>query len=1005
MATSAMPASRDTSAASVNLAYVLEQEAIEIQKHGLAQPGEKPDRFGVCFSGGGIRSACVALGVAQSLARHGLFRKVQYISAISGGGYMLGALTAWIKRTDGGFRMVNQALALSADPAIPLPDASSAAVPDAYPRFLEPDFIRNLRRYSSYLAPRLGILSGDSLALVSIYLRNLLLNLVMMISAVFALMLLAQTVAPQRLWREPLSKCLFVVLVAAIIACFVAAVFAINKEIQTIRNAAGPGSQIRTRRAFFLASAGCVLLWIVTPTFYTHPHGIRIALLFAGALAIAGIGLTWFGFTDSRVKPVQPVTFRVLALAWFAAAGLVAGIAVIFFHHLVFPGIVLVGGGYVIFGLPLILASFPLVSYLFIGVLGNQLPDAEREWLARFAGYFLSAAAYVSVIIAIAIDGPAWMDWLICLIGNWGWKGASAALLPGGWIYITLSGVLLGRSSSTGGKKPTYSFTNLIVAIAPFVFILGVLVQVSWGANALLVRSGSIASLVAAPATTPQPSSPATSPIASTTPCGLQCAPPAPTTSCAQQGSQSNPSGSTPTCLFERQKPAPPYPAHFILPPTKTYDPLLWSLGFFLGFIGLSGLLAWRLNINEFSMHLFYRNRLVRAFPGASKLERNANIFTNFSLSDDFPLRSLVMAPTDERGRGGPDILRPYDGPYPIWGTALNITHGEDLSWQQRKAAAFIYSPLFCGWDYIPEGNAPVDLVHLDPPDIVPDVGPIAPYGFRSTETYGGEGGKPGIGTAMAASGAAASPNMGYHTRAGVSALLALFNVRLGWWTGNPRNNDTYCEYAPGAGYLLKELLGSTDASSRYVYLSDGGHFENLGLYELVRRRLRFIIVSDADCDADYNFADLGNAIEHCRRDFGVHIDLHAAEDMHAILNDYLPKDDRRLFRKQHYAIGTISYPRLPHETVATVGFILYIKTSLTGDEPSDVLAMRADYADFPHDSTGNQFFNESLFESYRALGEHMMTTSLTSIRQQADAGSLSEAGKAFYTELRTLMQ
>ena len=359
----------------------------------------------------------------------------------------------------------------------------------------------------------------------------------------------------------------------------------------------------------------------------------------------------------------------------------------------------------------------------------------------------------------------------------------------------------------------------------------------------------------------------------------------------------------------------------------------------------------------------------------------------------------------EKNGGNDVDLENRYDGPYPIWGTALNITHGEDLSWQQRKAASFIYTPLFCGWDYTAQPPVPVDLVRLEAPDLEPDQGPIASFGFRSTATYGGEGGNPVIGTAMAASGAAASPNMGYHTRAGVAALLALFNVRLGWWTGNPRNNKTYREYAPGAFYLLKELFASTDATSRYVYLSDGGHFENLGLYELVRRRLRFIIVSDADCDADYAFSDLGNAMEHCRRDFGVHIDLRASEDMHAVKNDYLLKDARRLFRKQHYALGTISYPRLPDEAEATTGYILYIKSSLTGDEPADVLAMRATYPSFPHDSTGNQFFNESLFESYRALGEHMLTNALLDIQRGAKDDSLPAEVQTLNKDVNLLIQ
>ena len=104
-------------------------------------------------------------------------------------------------------------------------------------------------------------------------------------------------------------------------------------------------------------------------------------------------------------------------------------------------------------------------------------------------------------------------------------------------------------------------------------------------------------------------------------------------------------------------------------------------------------ILSRRISVNEFSLHLFYRNRLVRTFLGASNLKREtkSNRFTGFALDDDLPLGSL------QQGN--------FDGPYPIWGTALNLTSGEDLAWQKRKATSFIYSPLFCGWDYFSLGR------------------------------------------------------------------------------------------------------------------------------------------------------------------------------------------------------------------------------------------------------------------------------------------------------------
>lgn len=217
----------------------------------------------------------------------------------------------------------------------------------------------------------------------------------------------------------------------------------------------------------------------------------------------------------------------------------------------------------------------------------------------------------------------------------------------------------------------------------------------------------------------------------------------------------------------------------------------------------------------------------------------------------------------------------------------------------------------------------------------------------------------------MAASGAAISPNWGYHTSRSVAALLAVFNVRIGWWTGNPRRNDSWHKYAPGAYYLTAELLGSTGDAGKYVYLSDGGHFENLGIYELVRRRMKYIIACDADADPNYIFEDLANAVEKCRRDFGVEIEIDTSE---------IKPNKKTQLSKSHFAAGKINYPASAN-TPACAGVLLFFKSSLTGDEPADVLGRRSVDSRFPHDTTVNQFFNETQFEAYRALGEHMFDT------------------------------
>ncbi len=105
---------------------------------------------------------------------------------------------------------------------------------------------------------------------------------------------------------------------------------------------------------------------------------------------------------------------------------------------------------------------------------------------------------------------------------------------------------------------------------------------------------------------------------------------------------------------------------------------------------------------------------------------------------------------------------------------------------------------------------------------------------------------------------------------------MALFDVRLGWWMGNPRYQKNWPSLGPPLGleYLLSEVLGQSDQQKGYVYLSDGGHFENLAVYELIKRRCRLIVACDADCDPQYEFENLLSLIEKARTDFGVRIDI-----------------------------------------------------------------------------------------------------------------------------------
>jgi hypothetical protein len=226
---------------------------------------------------------------------------------------------------------------------------------------------------------------------------------------------------------------------------------------------------------------------------------------------------------------------------------------------------------------------------------------------------------------------------------------------------------------------------------------------------------------------------------------------------------------------------------------------------------------------------------------------------------------------------------------------------------------------------------------------------------------------------------------MGYHSWM-VTLLMTLFNVRLGWWLPNPkykrtqfqqricaklhmRMDDFLEKKAPrlALGPLVREALGATDDRSAYVELTDGGHFENLGLYEMVLRRAKLIVVVDAGADPKCQLEDLGNALRKIEIDLGIPIvfrnGIHMEKGAH--------KDNL------YCALAKIHYDYVDQVESATAGDLLYIKAGITGEEPPDVTQYAKTHPTFPHESTANQFFNEAQFESYRHLGHHAVRTIL----------------------------
>jgi hypothetical protein len=334
--------------------------------------------------------------------------------------------------------------------------------------------------------------------------------------------------------------------------------------------------------------------------------------------------------------------------------------------------------------------------------------------------------------------------------------------------------------------------------------------------------------------------------------------------------------------------------------------------------IGSAVLLSTCINVNRFSMHALYANRLIRAFLGAARSgDRQPDPFTGFDPKDN-----LSLALTEPRVAG--------DKLFHVINATLNVVSSKNRAWQERKAESFTMTRLHCGNPYVR---------------------------YCRTASYGGstKGGL-SLGTAMAISGAAVSPNQGYNSSPLIGFLLMLFNVRLGWWLGSPKTAAAVLE-GPRLSLspALRELTGDTTDDSQWIYLSDGGHFENLGLYEMIRRRCRMIVVSDAGCDPTFSFEDLGNAVRKIYIDFGVSIEFSKLE-IQARQTPPVPG--------LRFAIGTIKYPGSTR-----LGWLLYLKPTYQGTERADVRSYATGHPTFPHESTTDQWFSESQLESYRALG------------------------------------
>jgi hypothetical protein len=363
-------------------------------------------------------------------------------------------------------------------------------------------------------------------------------------------------------------------------------------------------------------------------------------------------------------------------------------------------------------------------------------------------------------------------------------------------------------------------------------------------------------------------------------------------------------------------------------------------------------------DLTQWSLHPYYRRRLSRAFfvrrTTAEEQEHGAGAVTELPFN-----QPLHFSRLDTKGRF----------PQLVVCAAANLSD-EGVTPPGRNAASFTFSR--------------------------DEIGGMA-VGLLETETFERRvKGQGGFGTAardvtlpaaVAMSGAAVSPSMGKHSIRALTFLLGLTNVRLGVWLPNPRWLDELAKHRRGSSghlrpppwYLIHELLGRNKANHKYLYISDGGHFENLGLIELLRRGCTTVFCFDASGDR----ADSFNDVE--------------------VEPQGIAPDPKTGWSATDHVLGTLRFLNPGRHADGTPrrddGLLVFAKAAVTEDAPWDVKAFREADKRFPNHSTFDQLFDDRKFESYRALGAHTarraIRTWMRQVSQDTVAGVLKDVARA----------
>lgn len=868
---------------------------------------------GICFSGGGIRSAMFSLGVMHCLARNKLLGHMDYLSTVSGGGYIGGALTWWLNPASG---------TPKDDPYTLEENFPFGDIPPDEPNPKPKKPLDYLLAKGSFLTPGngIGVMSG-----LSIVLRAIFLNLLVWI---------------------PLAGLLMYLFIAL-------GHLHIMQGMEDLMNMIAPGF-LGAISGISASSDSAALANILPPVFIVFVIAVVMFLVFFLASSVIFSILSWLDHSFSkpgklkeayvRGQEVKMGTAIYIALRWIAAffSTVVTTLVALFFVGLaaaVLPhGLELnVEPANVIGRLATPLVIFTIIMLLilaFIAIRFTMPPETNKASILANIGRF-----------TVVLTSAVLVDWVLKFLLQFFPSAGTAFAFTSAFLQIAsailvvlllfmLNGILVRKLVVTNkislrygerrlfeqlfGKLFTISIVLLVFVSIPVVINIA---EVSFGGGIngrITLAAGVISALVG---------------YYRTNVAGL---------------------GGLATDLILIIGSI--FLIYGVL--ATGYD---LAVAFDQGDGMMRGLLIAALalaigsgfltNLNYISLNRLYRDRIAEAFM------------------PDYKTIADVDKPN--RPASGADALRLCDswngrdsaptGPYHLINTNVILVNETISKYKLRGGDNYILAPLYSG----SQATGWIKTDHLANGEIT-------------------------IPSAVAASGAAANPNSGMSGRGPtrkffVSLAMNLLSIRLSYWVPNPsphansriqwlNMSPRAHHFYPNATYALTPL--GYQKNSGWLELSDGGHFENNGLYEMIRRRAGLIIVCDGGQDLNTNFETLGNALDRATEDLGATFDFDfeiKSRNEKSKPEDTIPQDNSKTYPPEaKYAERGYFMARITYHTDdawTKEGVMIYLKSSMLETLSPATKAYKGRFPDFPNQTTADQFFGTDQSNAYRDAG------------------------------------